>query len=187
MRIPLLALALLSALPTVAEASFGLHAATHLGIGDMGSSSPTMPSRSVGTFDLQAMPGYRLFSQQLLIGLMLDYRFVSQLDNPSRAAGTDYTGSGLLMGIAAAYETNLVKILLGYDFRARHSHDLPETSLMGSGYRLQFSYKVFGPWGADLQYVHTNYNTMEAAGTESELNNYNFRHWNLGLGVSYSY
>lgn len=174
------------AIPSLARAEFGFHAGSHFGIGKMAYDNGIPGDRDMGTFDLQFMPGYR-FPMGLMAGLMLDYRLMSQLTDESETGRTDYSGRSLLMGLAATFEPGPLKFLLGWDLRARHWFSGPDTTFMGSGWRLLFGYKFLPGFAFDIEFVNTIYNASEVNGLETGLNNNNLKHWNLGFGVSYSY
>jgi hypothetical protein len=172
-------------LPQPAWAQFGFHAGSHFGYGGMRSDSGSRPQRDMGTWDFQFMPGYR-FPPLLMAGLLLDYRFMSQLTDKSQV-GSDYSGRGFLWGLGLTAEPGLFKLLVSYDFRARHWFSGPDTTFKGSGYHLLFGYKFMPGFFADLEYVSTTYNSQEVDGISSGLKNDDLHHWNLGLGISYSY
>ena len=172
--------------PGLAQAEFGFHAGSHFGLGKMTYDNGIPGDRDMGTFDLQFMPGYRL-PMGLMAGLMLDYRLMSQLTDEAEVSGTNYSGRSFLWGLAATFEPGPIKLLLGYDFRARHWFSGPDTTFMGSGFRFLVGYKFLPGFAFDLEYVSTTYNTSEVNGLETGLNNNNLKHWNLGFGVSYSY
>lgn len=177
-------LALLLILPFTAQAGVGLHAATHFGFGRMGDGSRTLLERSMGTFDLQLMPGYR-FSELLMPVFVLDYRFiVSQLSSRSEV-GSDLTGSGNLWGIAVVSEPGPIKVLLGYDFRARHNRDDPETEYSGSGIRAVLGYAVFPNFHFEMQFTSTSYSSADANSQTTELTQ-PIKHWNFAFGMAYS-
>lgn len=188
MRIPIqlrLTLLFLSILfSPVAEAQFGFHAGTHLSFGQMGDESGSVEDRSMGSFDLQFMPGYRYAG--LMGGLLLDYRFVSQITSTSDA-GSDLGGRSFLWGLGITWEPAIWKFLFSYDFRARHSVSEPENTYKGSGFHLLAGYEIAPNLYVDLQYSRMRYNTLETTTSETGLGENPVRHWNLGLGISYSY
>lgn len=176
-------LAFLISVPA-AQASFGLHLGSHLGFGGMGNESGSRVNRTMGTFDLQAMPGYRVFG--VMPGLFLEYRMMSQLTNRIEA-GSDYSGNGSNVGLGVLFEPALFKFLASYDFRSRHGFSTPDTTFSGSGYRLIVGYKILPLLAFDVQYVSTKYNTIEENETETSIDNDPVKHWNLGFGVSLSF
>lgn len=167
-----------------AQASLGLHLGSHLGFGGMGNESGTRTNRTMGTFDLQAMPGYRVFG--FMPGILLEYRMMSQLTNRIEA-GSDYSGNGSNVGLGILFEPALFKFLASYDFRSRHGFSSPETTFSGSGYRLMVGYKILPLLAFDLQFVQTKYNTVEENETETSIDEDPITHWNLGFGVSLSF
>lgn len=183
---------LLCALP--AQAGFGLHAASHLGFGRMGNETTATPMRSMGTFNIMAMPGYHFLDNLLLAGLAIDARLMSQLDNQNQSGGIDYSGNGLLLGIAAGVDLGPARLLLGYDLRARHSFTSStassstpyDTTYKGSGFRFHLAYTILAGWGADLSFVQTSYNTSQVGELETPLSANPVTHWNLGFGISYA-
>ena len=183
----LLAFVLFS-LTSPARAEFGFHAGAHLGFGRMGDEAiGGYSDRSIGSFDLQVMPGYRLLAGQLLAGLMLDYRFVSQLTNAGQV-GSNFSGNGFLLGLGTSIEPGPFKFLVSYDFLARHSIKQPESTLEGSGFHLLFGYKFLPLFYFDLELVTATYDNMSLDTYSIELPyQQSIRHWQLGLGISYSY
>lgn len=186
-KFPLILTLFLGLLSSSAEAQFGAHFATHFGYGKMGSDSGFIQKRSMGTFDLQAMPGYRLLGNQLLLGLLFDLRFMSQLQDQNDVGGEDFGGRGLTWGLGASFEPGPVKILVSYDLSARHWYTAPETTYKGSGFHFILGIPVAPSLFLDLQYVTTTYNTRKVNGDEYGLADDNVQHWNVGFGVSYSY
>ncbi|HEY8280440.1 MAG TPA: hypothetical protein VIH99_12500 [Bdellovibrionota bacterium] len=164
---------------------FGAHMAGHFGYGDMGNeTSDTYRDRGMGTFDLQAMPGLHVYGNNLLVGLMLDYRFLSQL---SREGGLrDFSGRSFLAGPGASYELSFGKLLFAYDMRARHYLASPDTTYKGSGYHFLFGYRLIGDLFLDLEYVVVKYNAVNVSGTETGLD-FPVSHANFGLGLSWSF
>ncbi len=182
----LLLLLLLCFSPLAAQAEFGFQVGGHFGIGNMGNDSGSIRERSLGTFDVQFMPGYH-FLGDFMGGLLLEYRLISQLTNQVEA-GSDLSGNGFIWGLAAMYEPGPLKFLVSYDFRARHWFDEPETVYSGSGYRFLFGYKFLPGFAFDLQYSSTNYNYRRLGAAESEIADEDQpRHWNIGLGLSYTF
>jgi hypothetical protein len=180
-------LALLAVLlfPSTASAEFGFHAGSHFGFGRMGSEAGSRPSRSLGSFDLQFMPGYR-FMPLFMGGLLLDYRFLAQLANESEV-GSNFSGRSFLWGLGLMAEPGPFKVLVSYDFRARHWFSGPDTTFKGSGYHILFGYKFLPAIAFDIQFVSTTYNSQEVDGIPAGLSPDTIKHWNLGFGVSYSY
>jgi hypothetical protein len=167
-----------------AFASFGLHLGSHLGFGGMGNESGSRASRTMGTFDLQAMPGYRVFG--VMPGLLLEYRMMSQLTNRIEA-GSDYSGNGTNFGLGVLFEPGMFKFLASYDFQSRHWFTEPDTTFSGSGYRFLVGYKILPLLAFDFQYVATKYNTVEESEVETSIDHDPVSHWNLGFGVSLSF
>lgn len=183
-KVRLMVLSLFLAMAPEAEAQFGFHAGTHLSFGQMGSESESVKDRSMGSFDLQFMPGYRYAG--LMGGLLLDYRFISQITSASDA-GSDLAGHSFTWGLGGTWEPGIWKFLFSYDFRARHSVSEPENTYKGSGFHLLAGYKIAPSLCVDLQYSRMRYNTLETAVSETGLGDDSVRHWNLGIGISYSY
>lgn len=175
-------------MPAISLAEFGFHVGTHLGYGQMGNSplaTPSIPDRSMSTFDLQIMPGYRL--GDMLGGLMMDYRLANQLEQGDPGE-TNLSGQDLIFGLAISYEPGLWKFMLGYDFKATHSLSGADEKYMGSGFRLLFGYEFLEKLRFDFLYTKTGYNTNEtSSGIITDYSADKVRHWNLGFGLSYSY
>lgn len=162
-----------------AEANFGAHLAPHFGFGNMGDdSSGRLRSRSVGTFDLQAMPGYRVYGNAILVGMMFDYRFISQLSEEDNLQGL--SGRGYLIGPGVGFELTFGKVLLSYDFMARYRAPSPEARLEGSGFHFIFGYRIAPNVYADLQYVRTRYNKLN----DEDLGDQSIKQNNIGFGLS---
>lgn len=169
---------------TSAQAELGLHAGTHIEFGTMGSSTTDVyETRSMGAFGLQLMPGYRTMGKALLLGLMLDLRFHSQL---SGGTTVDYSGRSFLLGPAAAIEFTKLKVLVGWDLRARHSAK-QNTSFSGSGLRFLLGYRIAGNMTADLQLLSTKYKTRYIDETETLIQETPVKSTMIGLGLSWTY
>lgn len=169
--------------PTLVKAEFGFHAGSHFGYGRISNDGGSIPARSMGVFDVQFMPGYRMLGS-LMPGLLFEYRLMSQLEE---TATPDFGGRGLIIGLGATFEPGPVKLLVSYDFRARHWYSGPDTTYSGSGFRFLVGYKFLPGFAFDVQYVSTSYDSQEVNGIATGLNNDNLHHWNLGFGASYSF
>lgn len=168
-----------------AQAEFGGHIGAHLGFGSLGGGAQPVGNTSEGVLDLQVMPGYRFFNKELMVGPMANLRFLSQLSG-SAAYGYETSGTGSLVGIAAAYEPRPVKVIAAYDLRARHSHSTPDTTYKGSGYTLVLGYLTTTDLFIDLEFNRTTYDSREVLEVEAPLAT-PLVHWNFGLGLSYSF
>lgn len=183
MRCLFLALIALS-IPNLAQAAFGLHVGGHFGYGNMGNESTDADqARSVGTFDVQAMPGLRALGNVLLVGLMLDYRFHSQLKDDDSLV--PYSGRSFLLGPGVALDLSFGKLLFSYDILTRHYYTGPETTLKGSGFHILAGYKVMGNLSVDLEYVVSRYSTVDQYNGERDLGEFPIKHKNLGFGLSW--
>lgn len=151
----------------------------------MGGVKGSPSHRPIGSFDLQAMPGYRVLDP-LTVGWMLDYHFVSQLNN-NTAPGSDFTGNGLQMGLGVMFEPGPLKLLVSYDPWSRHWHSNPDTTFKGSGYHLLAGYKVIDDFSFDLEYVRAAYNVKEILSLETPLGPDEIFYWSLAFGISYTY
>lgn len=180
----LLPTALFAFLTLPAHAEFGVHGGAHIEVGSMGSATANIyESRSMGAFGLQLMPGYRTMGKALLLGLMLNVRFHSQL---SGGTSVDYSGRSFLVGPAAALEFTKVKLLLGWDIRARHSAKLT-TSYSGSGLRFLVGYRITPTMSADLQLLTTKYKTRYIGEDETDISDDPIKSTMVGIGLSLSY
>ncbi len=168
-----------------AQANFGFHAGSHFGYGRISGEDALIPARDMGTFDLQFMPGYRL-GAGLMVGMLLDYRFMSQLEE-NGSQTTDFSGRGFLTGAGISYEPGLIKALFSYNLQARHYLSGPDTTYSGSGFTLLFGYEFLPSFFTDLEYVSTTYNAVEIDGVPAPLGTNTIHHWNIGIGISYSY
>ncbi|MCO5143992.1 MAG: hypothetical protein M9962_12955 [Oligoflexia bacterium] len=182
----LLFVSFLALYPNISTASFGVHLGSHIGIGRLGNETTQVRDRSMGTFDLQAVPGYKILSDSLMVGLLLEYRLLSQLTSAGNVAGEDFSGGGFSLGPAVTYRISLVKILVGYDLISKQSTHTPEGSLSGSAIRFLVGYELFPSLYADLTLNLNSYGDQDRNGTEVLLTN-KVKHWNFGFGISYSY
>ncbi|MGE3261049.1 MAG: hypothetical protein AB7K68_04645 [Bacteriovoracia bacterium] len=173
---------------SAAYAEFGGHVGAHLGIGNEGGGGQPVGNTSIGTLDLHLMPGFRLFGKSLMPGVLMNLRFLSQLAGSNRP-GKELSGSGSLFGLALVYEFDVFKILASYDFRARHAHSNPDSTFKGSGYTLLFGYKTLPDFYVDLEFNSTSYSSREVAGIVQTFDKpaLPLAHWNLALGLSYSF
>jgi len=180
----LLPVALLILSPLPAQAEFGLHAGGDIEVGAMGTSTATVyESRTMGAFGLQLMPGYRTMGKTLLLGLMLNLRFHSQLSSGTTA---EFSGRSFLLGPAAALEFTKVKLLVGWDIRARHSAKLT-TSYSGSGLRFLVGYRFAPSISADLHLITTKYKTRYIGEEETNISDDPIKSTMVGIGLSLSY
>lgn len=184
-KLLLLAAIWIALLPSPARAGFGGHVGSHLGIGNMGGGRQPVSSKSMGTLDLQAMPGYSLFGGALMPGIMAQLRFLSQLAG-STSYGEEVSGTGFLLGLGVAYKFDLFKVIASWDLRARHSYDNPGSTFKGSGFTLQFGYKTMADLYMDFLFSRTSYSSREVMDVE-QIFPVPVAHWNLGLGISYSF
>ncbi|RZA06465.1 MAG: hypothetical protein EOP11_10315 [Proteobacteria bacterium] len=182
-----LALLSLAAASSPARAELGLHAATHFGVGAMGTENPAEPNRSMGTFDLQAMPGWRFPNSKFMAGMLIDYRFMTQLEEGVPITGeTNFAGQSVHFGIGGTFETGDLKLLATFDPLARHWAAVPTTTFKGSGLHLLAGIQFEPNWYIDIEYSEATYDEAGIMGRDQHLDPPN-RHWNLGLGISYSY
>ncbi len=180
----LLTLALLVLSGSSARAELGVHAGANFEFGSMGTSTADAnESRSMGAFGLQVMPGYRTMGKSLLLGLMIDLRFHSQL---SGGTTSDFGGQSFNIGPAAAYELAKLKFLLGWDIRARHSAKT-STSYSGSGLRFLLGYRLMGSLWANLQLLTTKFKTRTAADLDTDISANPVKSTMVGFGLSWSY
>ena len=179
-------LALLALLtPTLAKADYGAHVGGHFGYGKMGNSSlDANQSRGIGTFDLQGMPGIKVYGKFILLGLMLDYRFHSQLSDDNSLS--QYGGRSFLLGPGAILDFPLFKLLFSWDIRDRHYYSGPDTTYKGSGFHFLFGYKVVGNLCVDLEYVTARYKSVKINDDEIGLDD-PVKHYNLAFGLSWSF
>lgn len=172
-----------------ASAEIGLHLGSHIGYGGVGSeASDAYGSRAVGSFGIQAMPGYRMGS--LLLGPLLDLRFIGQFgESPGTLDGSpkiDYGGRSFTIGLGASYLIpGIVKALAAYDIFARYSHS-PDSTLKGSGLRVLLALPFPGGSAVGLQYSSTSYNARSRGGEEHGLGpDNNVHHWDIAIGLSW--
>ena len=168
-----------------ARAELGIHGAAQFGIGAMGTDNPANPSRSVGTFGIQGMPGWRL-PNKIMPGLLIDYRFHTQLEEKSGTGSHDYAGQSLTFGLGAEFEGGPVKLLAAYDPVARHWMASPVATLKGSGFHLLVAYEFESHWYLDLAYSQASYDEAGINGLNQH-QRYPIVHWNLALGMSCAY
>jgi hypothetical protein len=185
MRSCILALLLCALIPS-ARADFGFHAGSHLGVGEIGTHEPAQPQYSSGTFDLQAMPGWR-FPNRLMAGIMADMRFTTQLEDTAPLGSRNNGGQGLTLGIGGTFETGRFKMLLSYDPWARHWVSGNNLTYRGSAFHVLFAYKFESQWGVDLQFVNARYNSVRDGAIDYGMGLSPIYHWNIGLGFCYSF
>ena len=168
-----------------ARAQVGLHAATHLGIGSIDTGRKSAPYRSLGTFNLEAMPGWR-FSPKLMAGLVVDYRLITQLEDGTGSNAANFGGKGLTLGLGGTFETGDAKFLVSYDPFARHWAPSPQTTYKGSGFHIMAGIQFEPKWFIDVEFSSATYDEAGIRGLDQHLRDPR-THWNLALGVSYSY
>jgi hypothetical protein len=171
--------------PSTSEAAFGGHVGAHLGVGNFGGAGQPVGSKSLGTLDLQAMPGYRIFGNSLMLGVLFNLRYLSDLNGAS-GYDKDASGTGSLIGLALAYEFSVFKIIGSWDLRARQSGSNPDTTYKGSGYTILFGYKTMPNFYVDFMVNKTSYTSREVLDIPETFVK-PVQHWNLALGMSYSF
>jgi hypothetical protein len=168
------------------RAEINIQLASQLGAGRMGNvSAAPLSNRAVGTFSFQAVPGYQVIPT-LTGGLSLEYRLISQF-RASDVVGNDVSGSGFLLGPTVTFHPGLVKLLVGYDVWAKHSHSTPDTSFSGSGWRFQVGYQFMPNIYFDLSYSSHRYGSRTQNDAEANIGSDPLQHWNFGLGASLFY
>lgn len=148
----------------------------------MGGDDQPLTPRSMGTLDVQAMPGFRMLG--FMPGIMLNLRLLGQLSGDN-SAGNEVSGSGSLLGVGVAYEPGPVKLIGSYDLRARHTHSLPDTSYQGSGFTFLVGLLMMPGMYIDLQFNRTSYDTRVTGAARDHLGT-SVVHWNAGFGLSMS-
>lgn len=187
---PLLAALVLVGLSTPAHAlDFGAFFASHLGAGSAGRDGDDFyRKRSVGSIDLQAMPGLHVYGKSILAGMLFDFRMLSELENADPTNHGDFGGFGLLIGPAVLFDFTFGKVLLSWDIRDRQSISSPDAALKGSGFHILFGYKASSILTVDLEYVHARYNAIYRSDLDIEtgLDERSLSQNNLSIGVSVS-
>lgn len=162
-----------------------MHTAAHFEFGTIGGeANDDYRSRSMGGFALQGMPGYRLLGKSLLVGLLLELRFFTQL---AEKGPVEFGGRSFNLGPAFALEGSKVKFLGGWDIRARHATVTPAASYAGSGWRLLVGYKAYGNLWADVQYSSIHYNSRTQNDIDQGISDNPIKHAVVGFGLSYSF
>jgi hypothetical protein len=180
-----LALSLFLAASSAQAADYGIYAGSHIGIGDEGrKESDTFQNRTVGTLDLQAMPGVRYFGNTLLAGILFDFRLLFQVSDADPKKAGDYAGTGFQVGPGFLFDFPLARFLASWDMRARQSVNSPEMSFKGSGFHFLLGYKALPTFSVDLEYVATRYNTVSTALGEADVGPNPVTYHMLGLGAS---
>jgi len=167
-------------------AEYGVYAASHIGIGDEGrGNSDTYQNRTVGTLDLQVMPGVRFFGKTLLAGLLIDLRLLFQASNADPVKAGDYGGTGLQVGPGFVLDFPTAKFLVSWDLRARQSINSPDSAgFKGSGFHFILGYKALPTFSVDFEYVATRYKTASTAFGELDLSSNPVTYGVYGLGAS---
>jgi hypothetical protein len=168
---------------------YGIYAGLHLGAGHSGDDiEDAYQTRTVGTVDLQFMPGLRFSGKSILVGLLFDARFLSQISNVDKTAVGDFGGSGLTIGPGVVVDFTKARLLLSWDWRDRQSVNAPDgTTFKGSGFHLLAGYRMSPLVTVDLEYVIAKYNTIAVNDAETDVGDHLVKQNTIGVGVSVSY
>jgi hypothetical protein len=172
--------------PAAQAANYGIYAGSHIGIGDEGrNGADTYQNRTVGTLDLQAMPGLRYFGSTLLAGVLIDLRLLSQVSDADPSKAGDYGGPGLQLGPALLLDFPAARLLASWDMRARQSTNSPDgVGFKGSGFHVILGYKALPTVSVDFEYVTTRYKTVGTLLGEEDLSSNPITYTVFGLGAS---
>ena len=157
-----------------------------MGLGPMGHDYlDAYETRTVGTIDIQALPGVKPFGEMVLTGLLFDFRLLTQLTKMDKNTRGDFGGSGFLVGPGVLLDLNLGKLLFSYDLRARTRINQPDnTTFKGSGFHLVFSYNWADKIAGEFQLVKTTYKTFINSLGEFEFPNDPLTHISYSFGAS---
>jgi hypothetical protein len=155
--------------------------------GDEGDDTETSPNqkRATGAIELKLMPGVRFYGKSILVGLLADFQFHSQLSSGDKSAIGDFGGTGLLLGPGVVFDFHFGRLLLSYDIRDRQGISQPDATLKGSGFHIAFGYRVMPTVTIDLEYTRARYNTLSTPDGETDLGgDTSIKCKSVGLGVS---
>lgn len=170
---------------------FGLHLGSHLGFGKVANETNSVQNRTVGAMDLQAMPAFRY--DAFMLGLMMEYRLLGQLDKPINVGYTDLSGSEFLYGPGLAAHFSSLKLLVAYVLSSSYTVSNPGTSIheqaysSGEGIEAILGMEIAASWYFDFIFSQLSYSKVTSDSIESDISANKLSHWNFGFGVSYSY
>jgi len=173
------------------DVGFGVNAGVHWGLGKMYNSTYTIPVRTMNTLDLQALPGVRWGNW--LFGVLGEVRFVGQNTDFEQVANQNMRGTGYLLGIGGTYLLGDYKFLASFDLIGKHSLSTQDpngndvTYQKPRGLHLQGAYRVWREFYAELALSIESYKTSSLAGSDADISNSKFTHWNAGVGISYNF
>ena len=171
-------------LPSAASAAdWGFFTGAHFGFSKEGQSvGDDYPGRSMGSLDLQAMPGVHFFNNAVLFGPLLDARLQSQLDT---GTATSFNGFGLTVGPGFLFDFKAFRLLISWDWRDRQSISAPaNATLAGSGFHFLLGIAVAPKVDFNIEFVLAKFNTLTIAGTEYPLTNNPVTQPLFGTGLS---
>jgi hypothetical protein len=175
----------------LADNGLGVNAGAHWGLGSAANSQKTIPVRTMNTIDLQALPGYHF--DNLLVGVLMELRFVGQNTDPATVSNQNLKGTGYLFGLGAMYLWNNWKFLGSLDFLGKHSLGVVDSSGKYStfkkprGFHLLVGYKFFERISADLSFSYETYKQNTLGTTDADISDNKLKHWNAGLGATYDF
>lgn len=168
-----------------ANAGFGLHIGGHFEGGNFGGdSNGEFATKSIGAIDLQAMPGYRFLGDIVLVGLMLEGRFVTHLAEKSER---EWGGKSFTYGPAFSVEAPFLKLLLGWDVYARHNTSTPSATYKGSGWRILLGYRLAATWWTDLQYSTVTYDSRTEGEASADMSLAPVKSSTMAFGISWAF
>jgi outer membrane protein OmpA-like peptidoglycan-associated protein len=160
----------------------------------MGGPADTMPSRTMNTLTLSAMPGYKI--GKFMPGILVDYRIVGQYTAVADVSNQNLRGSGLMFGLGTNYRVaERWMASLGVEFFGKHT--LSQQTGAGAsaefksplGIKFGASYLVHPdyPATADLSFNYLKYKTLNTGGTDLDLADNGVSHWSIALGVTWHF
>lgn len=170
---------------------FGAHFGAHMGFGKAGTENSSVQDRTIGAIDLQTMPSFRY--NALMLGLMLEYRVLGQLDDATKVGNLDLSGNEFMYGPGIAAHFSSYKTLFVYILKSRYGVSNPSLPVhdqvysSGSGFELIFGYEVAPSWYFDFLFSQINYSKTVNDNLETDISANHLSHWNFGFGASYSF
>jgi hypothetical protein len=120
---------------------FGVSAGASWGLGKMKNSTESTASRTMNTFGVLVLPGYKALGM-LLVGPEFEYRVVGQNTEPSEVSNTNLKGNGYLLGLGAKFYLLNFVFSGGFDFIGKHTQSLKTTSNLESSFSKPIGFRL---------------------------------------------
>lgn len=172
--------------------NFRGHVGLHWGVGQASNQLGSVPTRQLNTMDIQLMPGLRVYDEWM-IGPFGEFRLVGQNTKPSDVRDQNLKGNGRLFGVGTRYDfekffSSFAVSFLGEYQLNKITNDQRGTELRSPvGVHVLTGYKIWRRFSIDFTGSYLWYRKQVTGSEEIQLEDDYVKHWNIGLGTSYSF